>query len=105
MSILVDNVHVFRVDKDGQGSDICEVLYAATWICGEFASCLEHPHKTLNSMLRAKLDSLPGHIQAAFVQNILKLYTYIMSKLRRCKKFYIFKYFDFQMKIKMKTAL
>lgn len=81
MAILVDNVHVFRVDKDGQGSDICEVLYAATWICGEFASCLENPQKTLDAMLKAKLDNLPGHIQAAFVQNIFKLYAHIMSML------------------------
>lgn len=77
MAILVDNVHVFRVDKDG--GDICEVLYAATWICGEFATCLENPQKTLDSMLRAKLNNLPGHIQAAFVQNIFKLYAHIIS--------------------------
>lgn len=82
MTILVDNVHVFRVDKDGQGSDICEVLYAATWICGEFASCLENPEATLNSMLKAKLDNLPGHIQATFVQNIFKLYSFIMSNIK-----------------------
>lgn len=79
MAILIDNVHVFRVEKDSQGSDICEVLYAATWVCGEFASYLEHPRKTLEAMLKAKLDNLPGHIQAVFVQNIFKIYAYIMS--------------------------
>ncbi|XP_011703037.1 PREDICTED: AP-3 complex subunit delta-1 [Wasmannia auropunctata] len=50
-----------------------EVLYAAAWICGEFSSELEDPLATLQSMLRSQASSLPGHIQAVYVHNILKL--------------------------------
>ncbi|XP_068968798.1 AP-3 complex subunit delta-1 [Bombus flavifrons] len=52
-----------------------EVLYAAAWICGEFSSELEDPIVTLQSMLRSQASSLPGHIQAVYVHNILKLAT------------------------------
>ncbi|XP_054014848.1 AP-3 complex subunit delta-1 isoform X2 [Hylaeus anthracinus] len=52
-----------------------EVLYAAAWICGEFSSELDDPLATLQSMLRSQASSLPGHIQAVYVHNILKLAT------------------------------
>jgi AP-3 complex subunit delta-1 len=31
-------------------------------------------------MLKSRVGSLPGHIQSVYVQNILKLYSYIMAK-------------------------
>lgn len=36
---------------------------------------LEDPIATLQSMLRSQASSLPGHIQAVYVHNILKLAT------------------------------
>ncbi|XP_015183103.1 PREDICTED: AP-3 complex subunit delta-1 isoform X2 [Polistes dominula] len=60
-----------------------EVLYAAAWICGEFSSELEDPLATLQSMLRSQASSLPGHIQAVYVHNILKLATAILSKAEK----------------------
>ncbi|XP_078041110.1 adaptor-related protein complex 3, delta 1 subunit-like garnet [Augochlora pura] len=57
-----------------------EVLYAAAWICGEFSSELEDPLATLQSMLRSQASSLPGHIQAVYVHNILKLATATLCK-------------------------
>lgn len=60
-----------------------EVLYAAAWICGEFSSELEDPLATLQSMLRSQASSLPGHIQAVYVHNILKLAASILSKAEK----------------------
>ncbi|KAK2577397.1 hypothetical protein KPH14_003510 [Odynerus spinipes] len=60
-----------------------EVLYAAAWICGEFSSELEDPLATLQSMLRSQASSLPGHIQAVYVHNIVKLATSILSKAEK----------------------
>ncbi|XP_014597795.1 PREDICTED: AP-3 complex subunit delta-1 [Polistes canadensis] len=60
-----------------------EVLYAAAWICGEFSSELEDSLATLQSMLRSQASSLPGHIQAVYVHNILKLATAILSKAEK----------------------
>lgn len=41
---------------------------------------LENPEETLFSMLTGKVHSLPGHIQAAYVQNIMKVLAIILSK-------------------------
>ncbi|XP_046814545.1 AP-3 complex subunit delta-1 isoform X2 [Vespa crabro] len=60
-----------------------EVLYAAAWICGEFSSELEDPLATLQSMLRSQASSLPGHIQAVYVHNILKLAAAILYKAEK----------------------
>ncbi|XP_026669310.1 AP-3 complex subunit delta-1 isoform X2 [Ceratina calcarata] len=60
-----------------------EVLYAAAWICGEFSSELEDPIATLRSMLRSQASSLPGHIQAVYVHNILKLATTTLCKAEK----------------------
>ncbi|CAL7935163.1 unnamed protein product [Xylocopa violacea] len=60
-----------------------EVLYAAAWICGEFSSELENPIATLQSMLRSQASSLPGHIQAVYVHNILKLATATLCKAEK----------------------
>lgn len=60
-----------------------EVLYAAAWICGEFSSELEDPLATLQSMLRSQASSLPGHIQAVYVHNILKLAAATFAKAEK----------------------
>lgn len=40
---------------------------------------LPFPRSTLEALLRARVSSLPGHIQAVYVQNIIKLYAHILS--------------------------
>uniref|UniRef100_A0AAG5DQD8 AP-3 complex subunit delta n=1 Tax=Anopheles atroparvus TaxID=41427 RepID=A0AAG5DQD8_ANOAO len=54
-----------------------EVLYAAAWIVGEFASHLDEPDRTLAVLLRPK--PVVGHIQAVYVQNSLKLFTFLLG--------------------------
>lgn len=55
-----------------------EVLYAAAWLCGEFATELKQPEQTLKAMLKYK--SLPQHIESVFIHNILKLFALVMQK-------------------------
>jgi len=83
MSILLDNIHVFTATSlnTGEASSICEVLYAATWICGEFAEHVQNPNRTMEAMLISKVNNLPGHIQAAFVHNVFKLYSHLIGKI------------------------
>uniref|UniRef100_A0A8D2JQA8 AP-3 complex subunit delta-1 n=1 Tax=Sciurus vulgaris TaxID=55149 RepID=A0A8D2JQA8_SCIVU len=76
MSALLDSGHL--VASSTQRNGICEVLYAAAWICGEFSEHLQEPHQTLEAMLRPKVTTLPGHIQAVYVQNVVKLYASIL---------------------------
>jgi len=78
MALLVENFHLL-VGNSRQSSS-AEVLYAASWICGEFAVYLEDPEATLLSMLKGKINLLPGHIQSVYVQNSLKLFCYISEK-------------------------
>ncbi|GJQ85943.1 g [Trypoxylus dichotomus] len=62
-----------------------EVLLAATFLCGEFASELENQEQTLRAMVKYK--TLPQHIEAVFIQNIFKLFVNIMLKLEVAEKY------------------
>ena len=78
MAVLLENSHVLSANSQRNG--ICEVLYAAAWICGEFSEHLKNPKETLEFMLRPKITCLPGHIQSVYVQNIPKLYARIIKE-------------------------
>lgn len=93
MAILIDNMHLFAssaLKNSKNSTDICEVLNAAAWICGEFAQHLTQPLETLESMSKSKVTNLPGHIQSTFVQNIFKLYVHLIqtscANLDKCKQ-------------------
>ena len=47
---------------------------------GEFSEHLTDPRATLDGLLNPKVVALPPHIQAVFVQNIVKLYASILVK-------------------------
>ena len=56
--------------RDSQNSTASEVLYAASWICGEFAEHLTSPEVTLKALfLSNATNSLPGHILSIYLQN------------------------------------
>ncbi|KAK9753947.1 AP-3 complex subunit delta-1 [Popillia japonica] len=62
-----------------------EVLLAATFLCGEFASELDNQEQTLRAIVKYK--TLPQHIEAVFIQNIFKLFVNIMLKLEVAEKY------------------
>ena len=63
----------------GRGGCSTDVLYAASWICGEFAALLEGPEATLKAMCkRSRVMALPGHVQATYIQNAMKLYAHVI---------------------------
>lgn len=80
MAVLLENTHLL-IGTAAQRNGICEVLYAAAWIVGEFPEYLTQPQTTLESMLKHRVTILPGHIQGIYVQNILKLYSNILVKM------------------------
>lgn len=75
MAILLENAHILTQPS----SKMVEVLYAAAWICGEYAVELVDPEKTLLAMLEGKVNALPSHIQSVYVQNILKILCIILK--------------------------
>ncbi|XP_078354382.1 AP-3 complex subunit delta-1-like [Oculina patagonica] len=77
LSLLLDNSDL--ISGQMEKNRVCEVLYAAAWISGEFSEHLPDIHTTLEAMLQTKVTSLPGHIQAVYVQNIAKLYAKVLA--------------------------
>lgn len=73
-----DSLLNMKVEKNG----VCEVLYAAAYVCGEFAALLEDPEKTIEALLVKDVSNLPGHIQAVFIQNMLKIYSHVASQVK-----------------------
>jgi len=73
MALLVENSAVLM--GSGRRNSAKEVLYAAGWVIGEFGEHLNNPGDTLEALLRGMNPALPGHIQAVFIQNGLKLYS------------------------------
>ena len=50
-----------------------------SWLCCLFTRQLPDINVTLEAMLQPKATSLPGHIQAVYVQNIAKLYAKLLA--------------------------
>uniref|UniRef100_A0A1B6EHK0 AP-3 complex subunit delta n=1 Tax=Cuerna arida TaxID=1464854 RepID=A0A1B6EHK0_9HEMI len=88
MALLLENAHLLTQP----GSKMADVLYAAAWISGEFAKELTDPEGTLQAMLSGRVTALPGHIQAVYVQNILKVFCVVLSRadleeaIKQCDK-------------------
>lgn len=56
--------------------------YMKYWCAVLFLCDIRHLpdiHSTLEAMLQTKVTSLPGHIQAVYVQNIAKLYAKLLA--------------------------
>uniref|UniRef100_G3TUF8 AP-3 complex subunit delta-1 n=1 Tax=Loxodonta africana TaxID=9785 RepID=G3TUF8_LOXAF len=52
----------------------------ACWVAPPVRRHLQEPQQTLEAMLRPKVTTLPGHIQAVYVQNVVKLYASILQQ-------------------------
>ncbi|KAF2077188.1 hypothetical protein CYY_001509 [Polysphondylium violaceum] len=55
---------------------ICEVLYAAAWIVGEFSNYVNQPVDALESFLQPRVSILPAHIQSVYMLNSLKVFSH-----------------------------
>lgn len=73
---MVDLLNETRLTEEGPSEGgVCEVLYAAAWIAGEYAQYATNHSQIVSSLLQPRISTLPGHIQAVHVQNALKIYT------------------------------
>ena len=59
---------------------VCEVLYAAAYIVGEYSADLKEHLSVIDAFLKPRVASLPGHIQAVFVHNTLKVYANLSAR-------------------------
>ena len=61
MALLIENHSVFFGTSSRNSESSFEVLYAASWICGEFSEHLQTPEETLKALFRSKaIGCLPG---------------------------------------------
>uniref|UniRef100_F1KRT4 AP-3 complex subunit delta n=1 Tax=Ascaris suum TaxID=6253 RepID=F1KRT4_ASCSU len=80
MALLVENANLLLAGSAQHRSNICEVLLAAAWICGEYAEHVCSVQGVLEAMLKTKTAVMPGHILSVYVQNIAKLYALLLQK-------------------------
>jgi len=81
LSGLLEKINVLSGAAHRDGT--CEVLHAAAWISGEFSEHLDDIRGKLESLLHPRASSLPGHIQAVYVQNSFKLYCRIIVRAEK----------------------
>ncbi|MCP9263614.1 AP-3 complex subunit delta-1 [Dirofilaria immitis] len=80
MALLVENAHLLLAGSAQHRSNMCEVLLAAAWICGEYCEHLCNAQGVLEAMLKAKIPIMPGHILSVYMQNIAKLYAVLLVR-------------------------
>ena len=66
-------------DENPVEGGICEVIYAAAWIVGEFAEQAKTHSLVIESLLQPRVAVLPGHIQAVNIQNSIKVLSFIVN--------------------------
>ena len=66
-------------DENPVEGGICEVIYAAAWIVGEFAEHAKTHSLVIESLLQPRVAVLPGHIQAVNIQNSIKILSFIVN--------------------------
>ncbi|KAN0032095.1 hypothetical protein ACTFIV_005970 [Dictyostelium citrinum] len=59
---------------------MCEVLYAAAWIVGEFSGYVNRPIEALEAFLQPRVCVLPSHIQSVYMLNSLKVFSNACAK-------------------------
>merc|ERR1712137_773945 len=78
---MVQLLHDTRLTAENpRENGICEVLYAASWIVGEFNEFATNHCAIIDSLLQPRITVLPGHIQAVNVQNAIKLFAVVMER-------------------------
>jgi len=72
-SLLFPSTH-----NGGQG-----VLEYAVWIASEYASHLENPNATLDSLIHSLVIQLPVRILSGYVQSVIKITSFLLSDTQR----------------------
>ncbi|KAE9551048.1 hypothetical protein FO519_005748 [Halicephalobus sp. NKZ332] len=83
MALLVENAHLLLSGNSTQRNNLCQVLLAAAWICGEYSEHVRDIQSVLEAMLRVKMSIIPGSLLSVYVQNIAKLYAVLLLKYEK----------------------
>ncbi|CAD5226282.1 unnamed protein product [Bursaphelenchus xylophilus] len=83
MALLVENAHLLLSANSAQRNNISAVLLAAAWICGEYAEHVNDIMSVLESMLKTKVSLVPGDLLSVYIQNIAKLYAFLLLQYEK----------------------
>ncbi|KAH7723145.1 AP-3 complex subunit delta-1-like protein [Aphelenchoides avenae] len=83
MALLVENAHLLLSGNSTQRNNLCEVLTAAAWICGEYSQHVRDIPSVLEAMLRTKISIVPGTLLSVYVENIGKLYSTLLTQYEK----------------------
>eukprot|EP01125_Pyxidicula_operculata_P007616 TRINITY_DN2586_c1_g1_i1.p1 TRINITY_DN2586_c1_g1~~TRINITY_DN2586_c1_g1_i1.p1 ORF type:complete len:1273 (-),score=465.08 TRINITY_DN2586_c1_g1_i1:117-3935(-) len=61
------------ITEDPKAGGMCESLYAAAWVVGEYADILTEQIKAIDILTRSDVTLLPPHIQSLFIMNAYKI--------------------------------
>lgn len=70
------------VVESPDSSTLFEVLHAAAYICGEYADLVEDPMQVMEGLLQPRVMAMAPHIQAIFMQNVIKLFAFVVSSVQ-----------------------
>lgn len=70
-----------HTDKFSTNFSVTEVLYAASWICGEYSEFLLDKFETMYNLLGAK--NFAPYIMAIFVQNACKIFSRLSQEMSK----------------------
>jgi AP-3 complex subunit delta-1 len=76
---LMHNEHI--MSESATDCAIQEVLYAAAWVTGEFASTCSDYSEALAVLLQPRIAFMPAHVQAVFVQAAFKVFVAAIDNL------------------------
>jgi AP-3 complex subunit delta-1 len=71
---MIDLLADTRLYEGAQPEYMCEALYAAAWIVGEYTGPGEDLVPALESIIHSRVLNLPPHIQGVFLQTAFKIY-------------------------------
>lgn len=74
-----------HTDKFSTNFSVTEVLYAASWICGEYSEFLPDKLETMYNLLGAR--NFAPYISAIFVQNACKIFSRLSQEMEDREKF------------------
>jgi len=71
MLLLLRDPHILSESTTDTSTQ--EVLFAAAWVLGEFASLIDNYSEALNALTQSRVTFLPSHVQGAYVLAAFKV--------------------------------
>ncbi|KAH3732797.1 delta adaptin [Pelomyxa schiedti] len=80
IQLVIELLKETRLMANPTEGGVCEILDASAWLCGEYNPYMQLPIVTvMESLLQPRVTSLPAHVQATYIQAVLKLFASLVG--------------------------